>query len=75
MAMSETSNPVSSATPKVEARRHTPTALPLIPIGATATVVGIALCLLLDPTFGGVVVVSGILAQAWGLHRLGRGSG
>lgn len=45
---------------------------PLIPLGAIATVLGIAACMLVDPTFGGVLVVAGILTQAWGLHRLGR---
>jgi heme O synthase-like polyprenyltransferase len=45
-----------------------------IPLGALATVVGIVVCMLLDQTLGGLLVVLGVLSQAWGLHRLGRGS-
>jgi tetrahydromethanopterin S-methyltransferase subunit C len=47
----------------------------LIPLGAIATVVGIALCLLVDPILGGLAVIGGVLSQAWGLHLLGRGRG
>jgi hypothetical protein len=47
-------------------------ARPLIQAGALATILGVAVALILNAKFGGMLVVLGMASQGWGLHLLGR---